>query len=146
MTSTPLSLPNILTLFLLLTYKRVKSWKRRQKEFKSQRKWRTPRIQGPLNQPDQSSCELTENAAASSGPTQVCTRSFVYILCLPDLCFHGTSESTQFWAPVSVPSLGIFSFFWFVLSNFDVKVLSPNFLKVTLWWPWPQTTENHGCS
>jgi hypothetical protein len=42
----------------------------------------TQRKQGPLNQHDQSTYELTETEAACTGPAKVCTRSFVYLLCV----------------------------------------------------------------
>jgi hypothetical protein len=48
--------------------------KRRQKECKSQRGWKTPRKQGPLHQPhDEHAQEPMETEAACTGPAQVCT-------------------------------------------------------------------------
>jgi len=49
-------------------------WKRRRKDSKSQRERGTPREQGPLNQPGESSCELTDTEAACSGLAPVCLR------------------------------------------------------------------------
>ena len=48
--------------------------KRWQKESKNQRKWKTPRKQGLLNQLYLHTYELIENEAACTRPTQVYTR------------------------------------------------------------------------
>ncbi|CAO2581047.1 hypothetical protein LEMLEM_LOCUS1736, partial [Lemmus lemmus] len=42
-----------------------------QKEYKSQRRWKTSRKQSPLNQHEQNIRELTETEAACTGPAQV---------------------------------------------------------------------------
>lgn len=47
--------------------------KRKQKDRKRQRRFRTPRRQCPLNQQDQCVCEFTETQAACAGLTSACT-------------------------------------------------------------------------
>lgn len=64
-------------------------WKRNKKEYMTQRVWGIPRKQGPLNQYDQNSHELTETEVGGIGPAQVCTRFSTHILWLPVECFHG---------------------------------------------------------
>ena len=58
-------------------------------ECERQREWEIPRKQGPLNQHEQSSDELTETKAACTAPEQVCPRSLVW---LPVKCFYGIPE------------------------------------------------------
>ena len=50
---------------------------------------KTPRNQGPLNQHDKISYELTETEAACIGFSKICTSVFVYILLLSVKCFPG---------------------------------------------------------
>lgn len=49
--------------------------KRREKEYKSQRVWKSPRKHSSINQQDSCTNELSETAAACTGPAQFCTRS-----------------------------------------------------------------------
>lgn len=74
--------------------------------------------------------ELIETEAASTGPGQVCTRSFLYTRTRAHT--HGFQFSV-FMTFLSVrktlvPSIGLFSFYLFVSSKFDmiVFVLSYN--------------------
>lgn len=93
--------------------------KRKDKECKSQREWRTPRNQGPLSQHAQSSYELAKTAAACIGAAQG----------PPCLCygfqfseFMGSLSVKMSGSLTLVPSLGLFSFCWLGLSNFCVLV------------------------
>jgi hypothetical protein len=74
-----------------------------------------------LNQNNQSLCELRETRAACTGSAGVCTRSFLYILLLQVKCFYETPKCQNEWVPISCTCSWLFSFCWFVLSNFLIQ-------------------------
>ena len=83
---------------------------RRQKECKSQRKWRTSRKGEALNQHDQSSYELTETEIHTRGPDEATPRPLhihygFHVSASVECLSVGMSGSL-----ILVPSLGLFSF------------------------------------
>lgn len=91
-------------------------------ECKNQRGWETLGKHGLLHQHDWNSYEVIESEAAFIGPTQVAQDS----LCIYySFQFRGFLDFLGVWTSVSlipVPSLGLLSFYWFVLSNFNALV------------------------
>lgn len=93
---------------------------------KSQWEWKK---QGPVNQHEQSSHKLVETEAAYSGPHQV-LYSFQFGVFIG---FLGMQMSGSL---IFMPSLGLFSFCWLAVSNFNVTifVLSYYILNIKLRW------------
>lgn len=87
---------------------------RKQKEFKSQREWKTTRKQDLLNQYDEITYELTE-----TGATQGLHRSIPDMYISVSIGFLSLRLSEFLF---DVPSLGLFSFCYLVSSNSDVLV------------------------
>ena len=83
---------------------------------KIQRGRRTPADRGPLNQPSK--------AHMNSQRLRQHTQGLHLVLCIytraAHLCFYGIFLGTG-GSPILVPSLGLFSFCWFDLPNFNTK-------------------------
>lgn len=80
------------------------SHRRGRKTFKSQRGWRAP--EWPCESTKQDAYEFSKSETASTGPTWVCARSFVYVLLLLALYFHGTPDCENKWVSDSHTALG----------------------------------------
>lgn len=96
-------------------------WKRRQKEYKSQREWRKQEKQGPLNQLSKAH-DISETKAAKTGFAMVCTRSSIHIALLSVYYFYGSPEFELVGLRCLCLLLGLFFSCWVALSNFDMLV------------------------
>lgn len=71
------------------------------------------------------------------GHTWVSIRLFVYILYLPVCCLCGISEQSLTDPLFLLPSLGLFSFCLYILSNYDMSVFV---LPYFIIFPWKTVT------
>ena len=98
------------------------SWKRKSKEFKSQREWRMPRKRGiPYINIIKNSYELTETEAASTGPAQMwtmyfaCTMSSTLVFLWDSWVYEWVSRSLILVPSLALPFIQLWCLVWFGL-------------------------------